>query len=117
MKIVKCPKIWTSLSKQYAKNGKKSINVLNLIEKTKGLEVYALPIYHMSTPSRWLEESSMIDIVGHIKMVLDADLTMPIILDEDGDIMDGRHRLAKALLEGRETILAVRLEENAYDYV
>jgi len=47
-----------------------------------------------------------------MKAVNDADLTFPIILDEDGDIMDGRHRVMKAMLLGEESILAVRFDKN-----
>jgi hypothetical protein len=52
------------------------------------------------------------DMVMHMQAVNDADLDMPIILDEDGEIMDGRHRLMKAILLGNETIKAVRFDEN-----
>ena len=41
-----------------------------------------------------------------------ADLSRPIILDEDGELMDGRHRLMKAMLLGEESVLAVRFDEN-----
>jgi len=37
---------------------------------------------------------------------------MPIILDEDGELMDGRHRIMKALLIGLETVKAVRFDQN-----
>jgi hypothetical protein len=48
----------------------------------------------------------------HMKAVQAADLNFPIILDEDGEIMDGRHRIMKAFLEGKETIKAVRFDTN-----
>ena len=49
---------------------------------------------------------------------MDADMSYPIIMDDEGFIMDGWHRVAKALLEGRETIKAVRFENTpAPDYV
>ena len=48
------------------------------------------------------------NVVLHCRRILDADLSVPIILNVDGRIMDGIHRLAKAMLEGRETISAVR---------
>jgi hypothetical protein len=51
-------------------------------------------------------------MVMHINAVLSADLKFPIILDEDGEIMDGRHRLMKAMLNGDETIRVVRFDEN-----
>jgi len=51
------------------------------------------------------------DFVSNMQRVIDADLSYPIILDNDGYVMDGRHRLAKALLEGKKTIKAVRFDE------
>ncbi len=35
-----------------------------------------------------------------MKRVLNTDLNYPIILNEEGFIMDGWHRVTKALLEG-----------------
>ncbi len=46
--------------------------------------------------------------VEHIKLVNDADLSYPIILNQDGAIIDGMHRLAKAILLGKKTIKAKR---------
>ena len=51
-------------------------------------------------------------MVMHMKAVNNADLDRPIILDEDGELMDGRHRLMKAMLLGLNTIKAVRFDEN-----
>ncbi len=48
-------------------------------------------------------------VVEHVRLVNDADLTYPIILDPDGRVMDGMHRVAKALLLGHSTIAAKRL--------
>ena len=45
------------------------------------------------------------------------DLARPIILGADGRVMDGMHRVAKAILEGNATIKAVRfLKEPDPDY-
>ena len=43
--------------------------------------------------------------------VVDVEPQYPIILGSDGRVMDGLHRIAKALLEGRTTIAAVKFEE------
>ena len=51
-------------------------------------------------------------MLWHFKAVVAADLDCPIILEEDGDIMDGRHRIMKAMYEGRDTIKAVRFDAN-----
>ena len=52
-------------------------------------------------------------VVEHMRLIEEADLSFPIILCSEGRIMDGMHRVAKALLEGREEIEAVRFEEDA----
>ena len=51
-------------------------------------------------------------MVMHVKAILESNLDFPIILDEDGYILDGRHRIMKAILNGESTIKAVRFEEN-----
>jgi hypothetical protein len=49
-------------------------------------------------------------IADHARLIEDADLSYPIILGADGRVMDGMHRVAKAYMQGRPTILAVQLE-------
>lgn len=48
-------------------------------------------------------------VLGHAQLIAAADLAYPIILCADGRIMDGMHRVLKALGEGHETIAARRL--------
>lgn len=43
--------------------------------------------------------------------ICEADLSYPIILRNQGRIMDGMHWVCKAKLEGRKTILAVQFEQ------
>lgn len=47
-------------------------------------------------------------VAEHARRIRDADLAWPIILSADGGLMDGGHRVAKAWLEGRATLPAVR---------
>lgn len=47
-------------------------------------------------------------VVAHVRLIDAADLTFPIILSSDGRVMDGMHRVGKALLMGRSTIEAVQ---------
>ena len=49
-------------------------------------------------------------VVDHVRLIEEVDLSYPIILGVDGRVMDGMHRIAKALLEGRSTISAVQFE-------
>ena len=51
-------------------------------------------------------------IVEHMRLIEETDLRYPIILSSDGRVMDGMHRVAKALLEGQETIETVKFSED-----
>ena len=51
-------------------------------------------------------------MLEHIRLIDEADLSFPIILSSTGAVMDGRHRIAKALLQGRVEIEAVQFEED-----
>lgn len=48
-------------------------------------------------------------VAGHFRLMMDADLAYPIVVDPDGGVMDGMHRVARALAEGHQTVLAKRL--------
>jgi hypothetical protein len=48
-------------------------------------------------------------VVEHCRRIQQVDLGYPIVLDPDGRVMDGMHRVARALLEGRTSIKARRL--------
>ena len=57
-------------------------------------------------------------LAEHVRLINEADLSFPIILSAAGRVMDGRHRVARAVLEGRETIEAVQFETDPEpDYV
>ena len=57
-------------------------------------------------------------LVQHMELVSAADLEYPVILGCEGQLMDGMHRVAKALLQGRSTVRAVRLTQQPEpDYV
>jgi hypothetical protein len=54
------------------------------------------------------ERPTVRHVVDHVRLIVQADLSYPIVLGYDGRVMDGMHRIARAMLEGRETIQAVR---------
>ena len=100
------PPLWEGLGNQYY--GKWS--VARLIELSKDLPIFEAPIAAIATDYTLTDECDLRVFAAHMKKVLDANLEHPIVLAANGVIMDGRHRLAKALLEGRTTIKAVRFE-------
>lgn len=50
-------------------------------------------------------------VARHAKMIRDSDLTFPIILSFDNEVIDGMHRVAKAWMLGLKTVSAVRFDE------
>jgi hypothetical protein len=57
-------------------------------------------------------------IAEHGRLIRDCDFAFPVILSSDGRVVDGMHRICKALLEGLSDIEAVRfLQDPEPDYV
>jgi hypothetical protein len=48
-------------------------------------------------------------LAEHAKLIHETSLDYPIIIDPDGRVMDGMHRVCKALINGLKTIKAVKL--------
>lgn len=62
----------------------------------------------------WFDESSrptVRAVIEHMSLVNEVDLSYPVILSVEGRVMDGMHRIARAVLEGRSTVPAVRLTD------
>ena len=106
-----------------SENGLLAWDVLKLIKLTKNVDVEQVALSEI----RELKETYWFglgappiteDIVQHAKQIFEADLSYPIILCPEGRVMDGMHRVCKALLAGHQSISAVRLLElNKPDYV
>ena len=102
---------WCLPHDQLSVLGRHSWSVAKLFELSRSLPVMDVPLNHLSLNYRY-ENLRLRDMVMHMRAVLDADLSTPIILDEDGELMDGRHRLMKAMLTGAETVKVVRFDKN-----
>ncbi len=91
-------------------------DVDRLVDLSKSFSLIELPLSEI----RELDESFWFDAEGdmptcrrialHAKLINETDLDHPIILSQDGRVMDGMHRVCKALIEGIETIQAVRFD-------
>ena len=104
-------KKWHGTSTQMVKLGRHHWSVARLIELSKDLPVMEIPLMHLNMTDQY-KSLNLREMCTHIEAVLEADLQYPIILDEDGEIMDGRHRIMKALIDRAETIKAVRFLVN-----
>jgi hypothetical protein len=99
-------------------------DVRSLLEKTRLLvpkRIAVSSIVELDEPY-WTDERAQQltcrEIVEHAGLIFDCDLTYPIILSSDGRVMDGMHRVCKALLRGHEYIDAVQFNEDpAPDYI
>lgn len=100
-----------TIGEQFIRFGCKEWQVARLIQLSKDFEVFDLPLRALNI-NYTLGEQTLRSMVQHIEAVNSADLSYPIILDEDGEIFDGRHRVMRALLDGAESIKAVRFDEN-----
>lgn len=96
---------------QVSRLGNHEWSVKRLIALSTDLEILNIPLDHLNVYSKY-EKISLRQMVMHMNAVNKADLSFPIILDEDGEIMDGRHRIMKAMIIGEKSILAVRFDEN-----
>jgi hypothetical protein len=56
----------------------------------------------------WGQPTTFRNVAEHARLIEEADLGCPIILSSDGRIMDGMHRVLKALMRGESHIRAVR---------
>jgi hypothetical protein len=95
--------------------GKRVWKITSLIQhvKDQGLEVFDLPLcgINLSTSVWETGDVSVKSFVKHWKRANETDLKYSVILDDDGFIMDGWHRVAKALFLGYSTIKAVRFDK------
>lgn len=84
---------------------------LYLFAKAKEYPVQDLPLWAIDLSDEPFNARDLNSFIFQCRRVQDCSLEYPIILDNYGQIADGYHRLCKAILEGRETIKAIRLEE------
>lgn len=91
--------------------GKHEWSVPRLVKLSENLPVMEIPLDHLNVYNTY-EKLTLRQMAMHFKAVADANMYYPIILDEDGEIMDGRHRLTRAMMEGRKSIMVVRFDEN-----
>lgn len=90
--------------------GHKEWFVTTLFRAAEGIEPYDLQLSALNLDVSFPTSDTIANFCYQMKRVQDADLSYPIIQAPDGWIMDGFHRIVKAIIEGRITIKAVRLK-------
>lgn len=93
-------------------------DVRRLVELTRHLAVHQVrtsDIAELDEPHWYMHEGdspTCRSLLQHMRLIEEADCRYPIILDENGRVMDGMHRVCKAVKERRETVPAVRFDRN-----
>jgi hypothetical protein len=91
-------------------------DVDRLIELTAGLPVRVVALDDITDldTDYWFRYGPLVPtvrrIAEHLRLIEAADTSFPIILATDGRVMDGMHRVVKALLRGATTVRAVQFE-------
>jgi hypothetical protein len=104
--------------KQYhfwpAERGYDAWDVDRLIALSRELPVERVTVDSISEIDTlyWFDGSAEVatvrKVVEHCRLITEVDVSYPIILGYDGRVMDGMHRIARALLERRPELEAVR---------
>lgn len=106
---------WISPQEQHCRIGNKTWNVVRLWELSKDLPVFEIPLLHLNV-DYFYEKLTLREIVMHMSVAIieleGHKRNYPIILDENGTVMDGRHRILHALWHSYPTIKAVRFPQN-----
>lgn len=93
-------------------------DVERLWQLAQGLEIVEVSIDDLSefdSDEPWYghgaDTPTCRSVATHAKKIRNADLTCPIVLSSDNQVLDGMHRVAKAWLLGLKTVSAVRFGE------
>lgn len=88
-------------------------DVDRLVALAEGLPVESVQLAKIGEidTAYWYDDSppTVRSIVEHFRLMREVETSYPIILGPDGRVMDGMHRIARALIEQRDEIRAVRL--------
>lgn len=84
--------------------------VTTIIDAAKDCEVYDLQLCALDLDVMPWGNQSILSYCNHIKRVESVDINHPIIQAPCGWIIDGWHRVVKAILNGDEIIKAKRLK-------
>jgi hypothetical protein len=110
------PPFKEAMRKQYhfrkSRNGFYAWDVERLVALSKGIAIIEIPLNTIAEIDEdyWFagsaESPTCRRIAEHCELINKADLSHPVILCSEGRVMDGMHRIAKALLAKRSTVKA-----------
>ncbi len=89
--------------------------VPRIIELARNLPITEAPIESFTEIDSiyWFDgehKATCRNVVDHARRISNADLSRPVILSHTGHVMDGMHRICRALLEGKGSVKVVQFE-------
>lgn len=89
-------------------------DVKRLVALSKGLAVGQIAVAEIREldDNHWFNHNAPTcrSVVLHAQLIDAADLSYPIILDAEGNVMDGMHRVCKALRDNIPSVPCVRFD-------
>lgn len=100
------------LSEGYASVDEYRYDVPTLIQycKEQSYPVFDMPLSGVNIDILPWEISNMYDFCLHMDRVNKTSLEYPVILSPSGRILDGAHRICKAIIQGCTTIKCIRMQ-------
>jgi hypothetical protein len=92
-------------------NGR-TYNVQAAIFAARDLPVQEMPLSQAYIAFCCPSNDTFRSFLEHAKMVYEADTPYPILYNEDGALIDGKHRLGKLLINGAATVKFRRFEKD-----
>ncbi len=99
-------------------------DVRRLVELTRGYPIKQVALSDIAEldEAHWYAHEGDVptcrSLLAHMQLIDEVDPSFPIILDQHGRVMDGMHRVCRAVLDGQNRIPAVQFVENPEpDYV
>ncbi len=93
-------------------------DIRRLVELTRDFPVEQVQLADIAEldETHWYEHEgdspTCRSLLQHMQLIDEVDLSYPIILDRNGRVMDGMHRVCRAVREGIDKIPAVRFATN-----
>ena len=105
------------MRKQYhfrlGNSGLDAWDVDRLVSLSAGLPIVEVPLAAIGEidSEYWYDHGyrpTVRSVTEHARLIAEVDLSWPILLSHEGRVMDGMHRVARALLDGATAIRAVQ---------
>lgn len=91
---------WSHGNEKVTSYGGRAWCIRDLMKAVEDEPVFDLPLALIPLNTHDFSAKDLVEFAQHVLHVNEADLSVPIIMDNRGSVIDGRHRIVKALLEG-----------------